>query len=250
MDQSLFPPNFDAPVETEQTPLDQLWEAARYYIHCAYVMFGGPQKLAEQSYLSRKDHKHCSDWLYRCEELMRRLIFIHALRFFWIAMPKTKPRPFPISYSYETKSLAFDPENPRQWRVSFDLNASPLGPPASPPASTNSSEQSAGRRDAGGPSETAPVLCCTALARRLEALRRAALNPLHVTMRLMRILQRRQNVAALAHKLAQPTRSFRAKNTKPGDLAIVDVIAELLPAFEAWRQRYAPETPALALDTS
>jgi hypothetical protein len=216
MTSSPFAPNYSSAPETALSPIEELWEAVREYLHTAYVMFGSPKVLAEKAWLSLTQYRACADWLFRCEELLRRLIFINAMKFFALPLARLA-RPFPSASKH--KPIAFDPDHPARWRVSFAMK---LGTP--PSSSANSSRieiKSAG--GVGGPRNEPPnVVSCLALARRFEALRRAALQPMGPTLRLVRILQRRKNIAQIARKFARPTRSYESHNTKPGDFAIVD----------------------------
>ncbi len=237
MTTSPFAPNYTSAPETALSPIEELWEAVRAYLHTAYVMFGSPKVLAEKAWLSLSQYRACADWLYRCEELLRRLIFINAMKFF--ALPLRRfARAFPNASKY--KPLAFDPDHPARWRVSFAMK---LGPPASSPAISSRIETKSAGGDAGGPRNEPPnVVSCLSLARRFEALRRAALQPMGPTLRLVRILQRRKKVAQLARKLARPTRSYASFNTKPGDLAIADACKIVVEDGDAWTRKYKPDS--------
>ena len=235
---SPFAPDYYAAPETPLSPIEELWEAAREYLHTAYVMFGGPKALAEKAWLSRKDYRACLDWLHRCEELLRRLIFINALKFFALNLTKLS-RAFPSPSKH--KPAAFDPDHPARWRVSFALR---IGAPAPRrPAPSSQNKEPAGG-DAGDPHSNEPpnVVNCLPLARRFEALRRAALQPMAPTLRLVRLLQRRKNVASVARKYAKPTRSYQSHNTKPGDFAIADAAKIVADDFDLWNLRYGPDT--------
>ena len=234
---SPFAPDYYSAPEKPLSALEELWEAAREYLHTAYVMFGGPKALAEKAWLSLKDYRVCADWLHRCEELLRRLIFINALKFFALNL-RTLSRAFPSASKH--KPLAFDPDHPARWRVSFSMN---VGPPASSPANSARMEFKSADRDADSPRNEPPnVVSCLALARRFEALRRAALQPMGPTLRLLRSLQRRKNTAHIARKYAQPPRSYQSCNTKPGDFAIADTIKLMRDAVDAWRAKYKPDS--------
>ena len=236
MTSSPFAPDYYSAPEKPLSALEELWEAAREYLHAAYVMFGGPKALAEKAWLSLKDYRVCADWLHRCEELLRRLIFINALKFFALNL-RTLSRAFPSASKH--KPLAFDPDHPARWNVSFALNHGTL---ASSPASTSRMEFKSA--DARVPLRNEPpnVVSCLSLARRFEALRRAALQPMGPTLRLVRMLQRRKNTAQVARKYAQPPRSYQSCNTKPGDFAIADTIKLMRDAVDAWRAKYKPDS--------
>ncbi len=237
MTTSPFAPEYTSAPETALSPIEELWEAVREYLHTAYVMFGSPKVLAEKAWLSLSQYRACADWLFRCEELLRRLIFINAMKFFALPLRKLA-RAFPSTSKY--KPLAFDPDYPARWRVSFAMK---LGPPAPSPASSERRKDAG--EGAGGPSgsnEPPNVVSCLSLARRFEALRRAALQPMGPTLRLVRILQRRKKVAQLARKLARPTRSYASFNTKPGDLAIADACKIVVEDGDAWTRKYKPDS--------
>ena len=236
MTSSPFAPDYYSAPEKPLSALEELWEAAREYLHTAYVMFGSPKALAEKAWLSLKDYRVCADWLHRCEELLRRLIFINALKFFALNLRKLS-RAFPSASKH--KPLAFDPDHPARWNVSFALNHGTL---ASSPASTSRMEFKSA--DARVPLRNEPpnVVSCLSLARRFEALRRAALQPMGPTLRLLRLMQRRKNVAQVAHKLARPTRSYESHNTKPGDFAIVDACKIVVEDSKAWSAKRPPDS--------
>jgi hypothetical protein len=238
MTTSPFAPEYSSAPEKPLSPVEELWEAAREYIHTAYVMFGGPKVLAEKAWLSRKEYRHCLDWLFRCEELLRRLIFINALKFFALNLSKFG-RPFPSASKY--KPHAFDPDNPTRWRVSFELK---YGAPASRRPARNLQNKAHAGEGAGAPYSNEPpnVVSALPLARRFEALRRAALQPMGPTMRLLRVMQRRKNTAHIARKYARPTQSYQRHNTKPGDFAIVDAIKIMADDVDIWRLKYAPDS--------
>jgi hypothetical protein len=237
MTSSPFAPNYSSAPETALSPVEELWEAVREYLHTAYVMFGSPKVLAEKAWLSLTQYRACADWLFRCEELLRRLIFINAMKFFALPLARLA-HPFPSASKH--KANAFDPDHPARWSVSFSMK---LGPPASSPACSSRIEVKSAGGDPGGPRNEPPnVVSCLALARRFETLRRAALQPMGPTLRLVRILQRRKNLAQIARKFAYPTRSYASFNTKPGDFAIADACKIVVERSNALASKPKPDS--------
>ena len=169
--------------DDENSPLN-LWRALRDYIRAACAMFGAPAALASRRVVPRDEYKGFLPWLSACENLLRKLLFLDAVKLEPYGPPAPR-RPAPTHAGegaggpYVAKPAAFNPNAPDSWKVSFKLGA--YGPPASRRRLTC-------RRDAGGPKpDTAPSRL---IALRLEALIRAFNNPAPLVKRLARLLHR------------------------------------------------------------
>jgi hypothetical protein len=255
----------------EITPAS-LWETLLYYIQCIVPMFGSAKAVAEKHTLNREEHFHLQGWLFRCEELFRRMLFLDALNQL-PEFPEPK-RPVEPSVHRTTACVAalFDPERPETWRARFAIVSSvphfgprarssarmetlpSLGPEISewviirekpqiitvadlmrntaPAADLRHAEPVEARPIA--PTEPKCVYDAYPLARRIEALERASQNrELHV-QRMGRWLVRN---ARQALRFTLPTLSRQRLKTRPGDAAVEDASRLCARAMNDARQR-------------
>ena len=66
--------------EEETSPLD-LWRALRDYICAACALFGAPAALASRRVVPRDEYKGFLVWLGACENLLRKLLFLDAVKY-------------------------------------------------------------------------------------------------------------------------------------------------------------------------
>lgn len=158
-----------------------LWRALRHYIEQTCILFGLPSTLAQKVFISRDEHARICAWLRPLEQLLRRLIFLEAL--------KCTPEPVgAIEHKSRAKRIMpaafgahFDADNSESWRVQINLN-----PERRLPAGQRQFEQiqrnGINRNAALSPSKTtsAPivnVVSSAPVARRIEALIRGFNDP-------------------------------------------------------------------------
>ncbi len=243
----------------EHTSPASLWDTFEHFLAAAAVMFGDAKALAARLLLSRKEYKHACAWLWRCEEMLRRLIFIEALKIFPAFAEKTRRsvRPARLPQPAPEKADPDDPADPGSWRVCFALLPSRRGARAgargkrypslrrvigefvdpdesrkralaytalrrqffAPPVAAGRAARALTRAP---PRQVAPPLEWVPsgpLARRLEAMARAAFARERHAKRLARWLSR--NRAHAAH-FTRPTRSYYSLQRRPGDHAVAD----------------------------
>ena len=135
----------------ENSPLN-LWRALRDYICAACAMFGAPAALAARRVVPRGEYKGFLPWLGMCEQLLRKHLFLDAVKLEPLAPPAprrrdagagrrdagqaTPKRSFSFAQASGPQSNPFDPRNPESWKVSFKLGAH--GAPASGPPAVQS----------------------------------------------------------------------------------------------------------------
>lgn len=135
-----------------------------------FNLFGEPDALAHQHSMGAKDHKLACNWLRTVEALFRRLLFIEASCYASELAP-SRPRE---QRPRQRREMAFFPDQPDAWRVTFRTMES--GRP---------SARSGGRR-----SHLPPLKFHSAwpLAERFEALLRVHNDPTPYAKRLARRL--------------------------------------------------------------
>jgi|CXWL01.1.fsa_nt_gi hypothetical protein len=187
-----------------ETRLD-LWSTLRDYIVSAFYIMGSPLVLAELGWVRMEKYIGSRNWLFRCEELFRRLLFVDALELGREQLASTsrhraarRMRPAPP---------AFNIEHPESWRVSFNLlSGKPSATRATykrkPPVNWNT------------------TACVYPIARRLEALVRAFNAPDRHVRRMARLIARQR--AAIAARFARPTRTYMTTKATGGDLACAE----------------------------
>jgi|CXWL01.1.fsa_nt_gi hypothetical protein len=181
---------------------DSLWATLEAFLHAAFNLFGTPIDLAEKAWLRIAEYKRVRDWLFRCEELFRRVLYIDARALSVEAKPPATRR------SKARKHASFDPEFPNTWRCGFSLHSS--GPPAS------SRHLSKRKPPNAWPTTTA---CAYGLAQRYEALIRAWNNRERLVRRMARLLQKLPLIGKL---FAQPTRTYAQQKPTSGDFSVAD----------------------------
>ena len=171
---------------------ESLWASLENLIHAAFVLFGSPLVLAEKAWLRMAEYKRARDWLFRCEELFRRLLYVDARnlaavgnRQSAIAKPPTADCRTPIAPTFQlttatTRGRARTRNPAVDWRT---------------------------------------TACAYGLARRFEALIRAVKNPARHVRRMARLLRKRPQLAKL---FAQPSRTYQTARTTSGDLTLAD----------------------------
>jgi hypothetical protein len=171
---------------------DTNWEKIAFYLRHALSLFGDPAKLAQQLWISARDHALFSHFIRPLEAAVRQLIFIAALELAPMPLPHAPERKYLARLGMPANAGAtFDMAQPQTWCASFKLGAvamdrrRPAGMPAS--VSKNAGE------DAGGPYRPRRISSAPS-AHRLEALLRA-------------YEQRDKLAAALARKLARTASS-------------------------------------------
>ena len=80
-----------------------------------FNLFGEPQDLAFQHSINARDYKLACNWLRTVEALFRRLLLIEASHYAR-EMEQAKPR---THSKRQRREMAFFPENPDAWRVTF-----------------------------------------------------------------------------------------------------------------------------------
>ncbi len=168
-----------------------LWASLENFIHAAFVLFGSPLVLAEKAWLRIAEYKRARDWLYRCEELFRRLLYIDAR-----ALPAVGGR---------QSAIASRPIADCRLPTAFTFQLT-----------TTASRTRARKRNPAVDWRT--TACAYGLARRLEALIRAMKNPQRHVRRMARLLRKRQ----LAKLFAQPPSTYQTARTTSGDFTLAD----------------------------
>jgi hypothetical protein len=111
-------------LDNEEATPASLWEVLLYYIHCIVPMFGSARAIADKHTLNREEHFHLQGWLFRGEELFRRLLFLDALKQL-PEFPEPKQRTEPAVQPTITRApTPFDPDHPETWRVRFAIVSS------------------------------------------------------------------------------------------------------------------------------
>jgi hypothetical protein len=172
------------------------------FIQAAFVLFGSPLVLAEKAWLRMAEYKRARDWLYRCEELFRRLLYVDTR-----ALPAVGNRQSANGRNAIADCrppTAFNSEHPEAWRATFQLTT------------TATRSRARTRKPAVDWRTTA---CAYGLARRLEALIRAVKNPERHVRRMARLLRKRPQLAKL---FAQPPRTYQTTRTTSGDFTLAD----------------------------
>jgi hypothetical protein len=187
---------------TAPEPLEHQWEKIAFYLHHALGLFGDPAKLAQQIWISARDHKLFRAYIRPLEEAVRRLIFIAALELTPATLPPTPERKYRARLGMPANAGAtFEPTQSETWRASFKMNRWSAGPPAG----IQSSRSNKGRRGAGAPQRISAAPC----AQRLEALIRAYENRAKLAAALARKIARNARLA-LAHVLRRKTRRVKS----------------------------------------
>jgi hypothetical protein len=107
-----------APV-THAPPL--LWAAARVLIETMFALFGDPARIAAQHTHRQSERALLLKWLRAGEAFMRHLLLIEAAHY---AKPNTRPL-LRETVKCVRRPLAFEPDKPEAWRVSFRCFVSP-----------------------------------------------------------------------------------------------------------------------------
>ncbi len=157
--------------------------------------------LAEKAWLRMAEYKRARDWLFRCEELFRRLLYIDARALAAVGGRQSAVVSTPTADC--RLPTAFNTERPESWRATFQLSAA--------------SRRRARKRNPAVDWRT--TACAYGLARRLEALIRAVKNPERHVRRMARLLRKRPQLAKL---FAQPPRTYQTARTTSGDLTLAD----------------------------
>ena len=150
-----------------------LWRVASGLMITLFNLFGEPQELARQHSMSAKDHKLASNWLRCVEALFRKVLLIEASHYEH-HVTQTKPRQ---RAKRQRREMAFFPESPQAWRVTFRAFMAP-----------NPRSGSARLRRADGAERRAPYHSAWPIAERFEALLRVHDNPAPYAKRLARRL--------------------------------------------------------------
>jgi len=149
------------------------WLLAQSILNTLYNLFGEPQDIAQQGWVSRQSHALMARWIRSAEALLRRLLLLEA------AALKLPPAPAPRRALRVRKRRLheFYPEDPQTWRVSLRCSAPQ-------------------NRRRGGRTRRGGALCDTfVLALRYEALLRAYNDPAPYARRLARRLARTPAIA-------------------------------------------------------
>ena len=195
--------NANTETDDDETSPQNLWRALRDYIRAACALFGAPAALAMRRVVPRDEYKGFLPWLGACENLLRKLLFLDAVKLeLGPHGPPASRRPAPAHAGegarlgeaeaslrrslaggpYIAKPAAFDPGKPESWKVTFKLGAHGAPAPA-PPASR--------RPGSGGPKPS--TVASKPIALRLEALIRGFNNPEPLVKRLARLLHRNRD---------------------------------------------------------
>ena len=145
-----------------------LWRVASRLMITLFNLFGEPDALARQHSMGAKDYKLACNWLRTVEALFRRLLFIEASYYVGEITPP-KPR---LKRPRQRREMAFFPDQPDAWRVTFRM------------------ERGRPRPRGSSRSHRAPLKFYSAwpLAERFEALLRVHNNPTPFAKRLARRL--------------------------------------------------------------
>jgi len=156
-----------------------LWRVVSRLLITLFNLFGEPQELAFRHTLVARDHKAALNWLRTVEALFRKLLFIEA-SFYANDFKSAKPR---AKRKRARREIAFFPEKPEEWRVSFRA----LEAPANEGGSARLRRAYVAERSAPN---LAPTTFHSAwpLAERFEALLRVHNNPTPYAKRLARRL--------------------------------------------------------------
>ncbi len=194
-----------------------LWRTLRDYIVCAFHILGSPLALAELGWVRKERYDAQRNWLFRCEELFRRLLYIDALNApaSGARVPRQSDRRLPTA---DCRPTAFDTESPETWRVSFQLTSA-----ATPPSPRQ-------KRKPSPAVDWRTTACVYPLARRFEALVRAFNAPERHVRRMARLTGKR--APQLAAQFTHPTRTYMTAKATGGDLAIADAAAFAAAAYE------------------
>lgn len=92
-----------------------LWRVASRLMITLFNLFGEPDALARQHSMGAKDYKLACNWLRTVEALFRRLLFIEASYYVGEITPP-KPR---VKRPRQRREMAFFPDQPDAWRVTF-----------------------------------------------------------------------------------------------------------------------------------
>jgi hypothetical protein len=146
-----------------------LWRVASRLMLTLFNLFGEPDALAHQHSIGAKDYKLACNWLRTVEALFRKLLFIEASYYVGEVTPP-KPR---VKRPRARREMAFFPDQPDAWRVTF-----------------RTMERGPARPRQSGRSHRAPLKFYSAwpLAERFEALLRVHNNPAPYAKRLARRL--------------------------------------------------------------
>lgn len=193
----------------------ELWRTLSGFIHAAFSVCGAPLDLARRMWLPRATYRISCEFVRAIEHLMRRLVFIDALK-------APAPAPPPARKSgprAHTRAVgAFDVERPETWRAVFDLGAAdrrrcrcrarrskPLAPPLD-------------------------IVSSAPLARRIEALVRGFNDPARLVRRLARILRRNRRAARI---YTRPPRKAASRHSCAADLDLA--ISQAGAAYAKYR---------------
>ena len=92
-----------------------LWRVASRLMITLFNLFGEPDALAHKHSMSAKDFKLACNWLRSVEALFRKLLFIEAS---YYARSATPPKPR-AKRPRQRREMAFFPDQPDAWRVTF-----------------------------------------------------------------------------------------------------------------------------------
>ncbi len=145
------------------------WLLAQSILNTLYNLFGEPQDIAQQGWVSRQSHALMARWIRSAEALLRRLLLLEAAALKLPPAPVSRRAP-----RVRTRRLhEFYPEDPQTWRVSLRCSAP-------------QSRRRGGRTSRGGGALSDAFV----LALRYEALLRAYNDPAPYAHRLARRLAR------------------------------------------------------------
>jgi len=149
------------------------WLLAQSILNTLYNLFGEPQNIAQQGWVSRQSHALMARWIRSAEALLRRLLLLEAAALKLPPAPVSRRAP-----RVRTRRLhEFYPEDPQTWRVSLRCSAPQ-------------------NRRRGARTRRGGALCDTfVLALRYEALLRAYNDPAPYARRLARRLARTPAIA-------------------------------------------------------
>jgi hypothetical protein len=207
----------DTPSTNPDKRLD-LWRTLRDYIVCAFHILGSPLALAELGWVRKERYDAQRNWLFRCEELFRRLLYVDALNAPAIGTRVRRQSDCRLPTAHCRPPTAFDTESPGTWRVSFQLTSSATAP---------SLRQ---KRKLSPSVDWRTTACVYPLARRFEALVRAFNAPERHVRRMARLIRKR--APQLAAQFTHPTRTYMTAKATGGDLAIADAAAFAAEAYK------------------
>ena len=105
-----------------------LWRVVQAFLGTLHMLFGDPTAVAARHTLTGAAHALMASWLRCAEAMVRRLLLIEASA---IAKPNTRPLLHDakrMRRKRACKLMAFYPEHPEAWRVSFRTFESPRQP--------------------------------------------------------------------------------------------------------------------------